>query len=590
MDSSPVPLTPPPGVVKTDSMRASEGRYIDTQAFRFTHGRGQKIGGWTQKTLTPTDGVPRGLHAWRNLGGSEFIAAGTYKKLYAIDRGFALHDITPLSTSGTLSANPLTTTNGSALVTVNHISNGQSLGNTVILAGATAVGGLTPNGTFTVDKIVDSNNYQITMGANATSSATGGGAAVTYQYEVAIGAQRGAYGLGWGVGPYGVKTFGTARAASTLFVEPRVWSVDHFGKILLASYNEGAIYSFDPDAVNWPRAAIIADAPTDVRAMFVTPERFVIALRVGMQIAWCVQGDFTTWTPTLTNTANIRTVTEGTKLVGGRPFYGNVSLIWSDSALYSHQYTGSSTIYDTRLIGRNCGLISPSAAVTVGAVAYWMSNQNFFMYNGVISAVPNAEDVRQYVFKTLDTTAGYECCAMYNAAYNEVWFFYVPVGSTEPGLYAAYSITDQCWFTGALTRVAGTYFTHGDTRPYWADNLGFLHLHEDGNDAAGLPLLASATVAPAGLGKQQVDVDGFEPDFFEQAGNVTVTLNAWDRIRKATDTPFDSQTLTIAPTDGFVDCRVAGRYLGMTIQSNTLGGYFRMGKPSASTSLSGSRR
>jgi hypothetical protein len=588
--TTPVSLNPPPGVVKTNSPRASEGRFIDAQAVRFNNGKAQKIGGWARQTATPVDGVPRGLHAWRNNVGTEFIAAGTYKKLYVIDRGFALHDITPIASSVTLT-NPFTTTNGSKTVNVLHAAHNQQVGNTVNYSGATAVGGLTLNGAFTVDRVVDSNNYQITAATAATSGATGGGT-VTAQYEVAIGAVRGAFGLGWGVGPYGGSTYGTPRTASIVFVEPRVWSVDHFGKILLASYNEGGLYSFDPDAINWPRAAIVSDAPTDIRAMFVTPERFVVALRAGMQIHWCVQGDFSTWTPTDTNTANIRGITEGNKLVGGRPLGGGVSLIWSDAALYGHQYTGSDQVFDTQLIGRNCGLISPNGAVVVGGTAYWMGSSNFFLYSGVVQPMPNVEDIRAFVFNTLDATAGYECAAMFNPAFNEVWFFYVAGGASEPGLYVAYSITDRCWTTGSLTRVSGTYFTHGDVRPYWADDQGYLYLHENGNDANGAPLSASLTLAPSGVGdgNYQVDVDGIEPDFFEQAGNITLTINAWDRIRSATDAPLDSETLTVAPTDGLIDCRVAGRYLGMTIQSNTLGGFFRMGKPAVYTAPSGARR
>jgi hypothetical protein len=71
--------------------------------------------------------------------------------------------------------------------------------------------------------------------------------------------------------------------------------------------------------------------------MFVTQERFVVALLIGMIVQWCSQGDYMTWTPSATNTANARTLTVGTKLVAGRVLGPFLSLIWSDAACYLMQ-------------------------------------------------------------------------------------------------------------------------------------------------------------------------------------------------------------------------------------------------------------
>lgn len=591
-----LPITPPAGVVKTNSPRAIEGRWSDTEKVRFVNGKPQKIGGWTKKTATPMSGAPRALHAWRDNNSAEYIGAGTFNKLYVIPRDFSLNDITPIETSGTLN-NPFDTTIGSSTVTTHHATHGRNVGDTVHYSGAVAVGGVTPNGEFVVTSAPTVNTYTFVAAQVATSTASGGGgASVAYQYEISIGTQYGAYGLGYGVSRYGLSTWGTARTvtATTVFIEPRIWSLDHFGQILLASYNVGSIYTWDPSAGSalTTRAAIIADAPTDVRAMFVTPERFVIALCEDMKIKWCTEGNYTIWTPAPDNTANIRGVTEGTKLVGGRTLGGGVSLIWSDAALYVHQFTGSDLIFDTRLSGKNCGLVSPSAAITVGSVAYWMGTSNFFLYNGAVQVVPNVEDIRAYLFDQLKTDAGYLCAAMYVPRFNEVWFFVVVQGGTEPSLYAIVNLNDFSWSVGMLNRAGGTYFTHGDTRPYWSDSAGYLYLQEDGHDADGAAMDAYCTLAPAGLdkGKHILDLEGIEPDFFEQSGDVELTVSTWDRIRKATDTPMDTQTDTVGEDDGLVDLRLAGRYAGMTVRSNTLGGYFRFGAPTVYAKPAGTRR
>jgi hypothetical protein len=188
---------------------------------------------------------------------------------------------------------------------------------------------------------------------------------VTYKYEIPVGTELGAFGYGWGVGGWGLGTWGSAHGSSTVSIEPRFWSLDHFGTLLLASYNGGTIYQFDPTAAQpWGRATVVSadpGLPTNVRAMFVTPERFILALCESMQVKWPSQGTIDVWTPAVGNTANIRTLTEGTKLVGGKVLSDFVSLVWTDAALYRFQYTGATYVYSSSMVAKDCGLISPNA-------------------------------------------------------------------------------------------------------------------------------------------------------------------------------------------------------------------------------------
>lgn len=581
----PFPIKPPPGIVKTDTPKALQGRWIDCDKIRFKNRKPIKIGGWESKLAQPLSGPPRGLHAWRDNNATEYIAAGTYKKAYVISVDFVSYDVTPYNDTGTLT-NPFWTTSGSKTVAVHDTAHGRAVGDAVHFSGATASGGITVNGEYVVDEVQTVDIFKITHSVAASSTVNGGGGSVDYSYEVNIGTIRGAYGLGYGVGGYGEGGFGVPRTASTLWSEPRIWSFDHFGQILLGSYNVGGIYYWDPSITNalTTRLAIIADAPTDVRAIFVTPERFVVALCENMKVKWCSQGDYTAWTPTPTNTANIRTVTEGTKLVGGVVLGDQISLFWSDTALYVHQYTGSSTVFDTRLVGKNCGLISPSARVSAAGMAFWMSHKTFFMYNGSVQQVPNVEEIRTYVFDALDPTAGYLCAAMYSPPFNEVWFFYVEQGSVEPGRYVILSLTDYSLAVGSLNRVAGAYFQHGDVRPYWCDENGQIFIHESGSDADGVAMDAYITLAPYALesGRTLMRVEGVEADIFEQSGEVSFSLSAWDRIRKASDTPTDVEDFTVSETgDPMLEFKVRARYVGMTVRSNTLGGHFEFGEPVA---------
>lgn len=84
------------------------------------------------------------------------------------------------SPSGSLGANPFTTTINSSLVNVLLANHGLNQGSTFFPAGAATVGGLNLNNAFPIVNVVDVNNFTIDVDSNAASTATGGGAAVTY--------------------------------------------------------------------------------------------------------------------------------------------------------------------------------------------------------------------------------------------------------------------------------------------------------------------------------------------------------------------------------------------------------------------------
>jgi hypothetical protein len=582
---TPYPIQPPPGVVLTESDRVVEGRWKAADKMRFVKGRPQKIGGWLKASEDQAVGTPRALHGWRDLESNQYIAQGTEFKLGVFDTQMELNDVTPIRFSGTLANNPFTTASGSSVISVAHTGHGLSAGDYSIIAGSADVGGISPNGSFTVETVTSANAYTYRLASGAASStATGGGSSATFSYEVSVGASVGTFGLGWGVGGWGLGTWGTAREGSTIYIEPRIWTFSDFGKLLIASYNGGSIYKFDPTVAQpWPRATLLSSdpaLPTDCRAVFVTPERFVVALRDDMQVSWSSQGDYATWTPALGNTANSRRLSQGTKLVNGKPLAPGMCVLWSDAALFRMQYVGGTNPYNTSMVAQNCGLIAPNACISVNGVAYWMGHDNFFMYaGGVVMPLPNVEDVREHVFKRLTVTYGYQCSAVYNPRYNEIWFFYTEEGEINPNRCLIYSINDQCFSPiYNVLRTCGTNLTQGDTRPYMASTDGYLYRHEIGNDADGEAMPWTIELAPYALdeGRYNIGLQSIVPDFFEQDGDVALSVEAWDRINDSAS--IDTDAVDIAAVDsGAVDLRITGRYLGMTFSGE--GGYARFGKP-----------
>lgn len=99
---------------------------------------------------------------------SDILAARTYEPL-----------------TGSLGANPFTTVNGSSSVNVHKVGHGVTQNSVATFSGATAVGGFTFTGSYSVGSIVDADNYTIAMADDgvASSSATGGGSAITYEID-----------------------------------------------------------------------------------------------------------------------------------------------------------------------------------------------------------------------------------------------------------------------------------------------------------------------------------------------------------------------------------------------------------------------
>jgi hypothetical protein len=133
-----------PGVNRENTRYTTEGGWYESDKVRFRQGTPEKIGGWQRFSSATFLGICRSLFNWVTLGGQNLIGVGTNLKFY-IERGGAYFDITPLRATATLT-NPFGTTSGLATVLVTDVDHGGITGDFVTFSGATAVGGLTLNG------------------------------------------------------------------------------------------------------------------------------------------------------------------------------------------------------------------------------------------------------------------------------------------------------------------------------------------------------------------------------------------------------------------------------------------------------------
>ena len=277
-----------PGIYREETQRGSANRWWDCNLVRFRFGLPEKLKGWTD--YLDSTGVAiavqppvRAEHDWSSLDNQQWLALASDSKLYLINNQ-RLYDITPLESEGTLT-DPFTTTSGSATVTVTDVEHGLDIGQIVIFSGATAVGGLTISGAYTVISTPSLDSYTITAASAASSSATGGGS-VTYQYEISPPPGT-SQQLGWGAGPYGQDDdpnylgsgWSTPRNAINLRQRTPVWSLDNWGEDLIASRIGGPTYIWQRSNGPDQRAVIIAAAPSASNWVIVSPEdRHLISL------------------------------------------------------------------------------------------------------------------------------------------------------------------------------------------------------------------------------------------------------------------------------------------------------------------------
>lgn len=182
------------GVESSDDRRSTTtNHYTDALGIRFVNGFPEKIGGWSGISFNNSNsinGKARSIYSYKLDGLTRYLI-GTNTRLYDL-LGSDLTNITPVKTGtvavanslatyyATLANNPITTVSGSSTITIADAAHKFRTGDTVTLSGSSAVNGI-PAGDINTDHFVRSvstNSYTVIVATAATSSGTGGGAAV----------------------------------------------------------------------------------------------------------------------------------------------------------------------------------------------------------------------------------------------------------------------------------------------------------------------------------------------------------------------------------------------------------------------------
>jgi hypothetical protein len=408
------------------------------------------------------------------------------------------------------------------------------------------------------------------------------------------------YGYGWGIGTWNTGTWNTPRSTSTVTLDGRNWSFDNFGEDLIATVHKGGTFRWDTSAGLTTRATVISQAPTTSRFNLVSmPDRHVFLFgtettigdattRDDLFLRFSSQEDFTTWTPTATNTSGSFRIQDGSKIVAAVRSR-NAVLVWTDNSLHALQFVGAPFTFSLVELGANCGAVGVHSAVDINGVAYWMSQNSFYLYDGTVKKLPCS--VQDYVFEDFSIANYPETYAGINSEFNEITWFYPSAASTQIDRAVTYNYLEKSWHTSNLDRTTwsdyGVYQQPYATK-YFPNNtattptvIGLtagattFYEHEVGFDDDGTAMTAFITSGDFDIqdGQQMLSISRGIPDFKDQVGDATIKLGL-KSFPSQTSTDI-SRTITTNTTK--FDLRGRGRQANVDIRSTDVGANWRYG-------------
>ena len=425
--------------------------------------------------------------------------------------------------------------------------------------------------------------------------------------------------------------FGEAVTASAVTLEPGLWSLNTFGEVLVATILNGKTFTWNAGVADPTsnRASTTTSGfpttnnPTATRTTLISPTtrhliHFGTEVTIGspatqddMFIRFSADESINEFTVQQTNTAGSQRLQDGTRIMGALVAKENI-LVWTDNALYTMKFVGAPFTFGFEQVGTNCGLIGQNAAIEIDGVAYWMSNNGFFSFDGTVNSLPCS--VEDFVYDDIDTTKGQQIAAGINNLFTEVTWWYPTSGATFNNRSVVYNYGAKAppgelgnWYTNTNSNSIRTtwidsliypkpYATAYDssangTFPAIVGQTGLgesvLFEHEIGTDQinpnGSTTTLTSfvqsynfALQTDQGIGEYFLAMRRFLPNFKVLTGNNQVTISISDYPSEdAVATTLSPFTITSATTK--VDTRARGRYANIKIENTGSGESWRFG-------------
>lgn len=599
-----------PGVNRDQTNYAGEGGFYECDKIRFRSGFPQKIGGWLRYGLFTLIGTCRQMYNYISTNSDNIMGLGTDQKLY-LEVGANLVDITPIRATFTSpdTDNCFDTTNGSRTVNVNINGHGASAGAFVTFSGVVGpIGGVPQaefNAEFEIQTIVDADNFTIQVTTAATSTVTGGGGtAITAAFQINIGGQSVTYGYGWGAGTWGRLGWGEG-ALTPVAIEQRDWWMDNFDNDLVANIRNGPIYIWEYNGAFNTRAVLLSSltgaegVPVQAMQILVSQnDKHLLAFGAvpygsssvndfdPLLIRWASQDEPTKWNPSPTNSAGFARVSRGSRIVRALPTRQE-TLVFTDSHLYSLQFTGTTDVFSLQEMADNISIMSPRACITANNVTYWMGTDKFYAYSGRVETLPCT--LRNHVFQNFNYDQADQVICGTNEGWHEIWWFYPTAASNANDAYVIYNYLERIWYYGTIARTA---WLDSPLREYpQAVGGNYVYNHEQGTNDNILPMTSyiQTNDFDIGDGDRLLLIKRIIPDIDFNGSTAASPLvymtmkprNFPGSNYSSSNNPSVTRSTTV-PVEQYTEqifIRARARQMGFKIQSEDLDVQWQLGTP-----------
>jgi len=599
-----------PGVNRDQTNYAGEGGFYECDKIRFRSSFPQKIGGWLRYGLFTLAGICRQMYNYITTESDNIMGLGTNEKLY-LESGGNLIDITPIRATFVSPAtnNCFDTTNLSRIVNVNIVNHGATAGSYVTFSGVVGpIGGIPQvqfNAEFQIQTVVDLDNFTIQTTTAATSTTTnGGGTGITAVFQINIGNPYIAYGYGWGAGAWGRLTWGEG-ALTPVVDQQRDWFMDNFDNDLIANIRNGPIYIWEYTGAFNTRAVLLssltgaASVPVEAMQILVSQnDKHLLAFGCvpygssssgdfdPLLIRWANQDDPVNWAPSPTNTAGFIRVSRGSRIIRALPTRQE-TLVFTDSHLYSFQFTGTTDVFSLQELADNISIMSPRSCITANNVTYWMGTEKFYAYSGRVETLPCT--LRNHVFTNFNFNQAAQVVCGTNEGWHEIWWFYPSQNSGVNDSYVIYNYMEHIWYYGSISRTA---WLDTPLRQYpQAVSGNYVYNHEQGTNNDTLPMTSyiQTNDFDIGDGDNLLLIKRIIPDINFEGSTATSPLvymtmkprNFPGSNYNTSNNPSVTRSTTV-PVEQYTDqifIRARARQMGFKIQSEDLNVQWQLGTP-----------
>lgn len=590
------------GIDRNMTTYQAKGKWIDSDKIRFKAGNLEKLGGWQKLATGMTNfrGVAREAIDWSSLNGDKFYALGTNLGLFLYNGG-QFYDITPVRNVET-ETSAFNTTNGSSTVKVSDAGHGGLSGDYVEFVGGVSVAGMTlelSNGTYVITS-ANTNTFTIeaSAAANATRTKDGGAGAKTINLLLNSGKADNTPTTGYGSGTYGSGVYGTGTTGS-LISNLRLWSLDTWGEDLMALPRGGKVYRWDKSDGLGVRSSIAStNIPTQSNFMLISEESrsmmlFGTSAFSGdfdpLLVRWSQFEDYTQWSPTVTNAAGSLRINSGSYIVGAVKSKKEI-IVFTDEGAHTMVFQNAPFYYGQERLGTACGLIGQNAVIDVNGIVYWMGRKAFFKYDGSVNRLPST--LEKSIFDpdsiySINYNQKEKIYAGVNSEFDEIWWFYPTINSTENNRYIVYNYLFGTWYDGNLDRTTWLDSTLFDN-PLATSTSAVAYTHEiSPHDADGQNLPASiksgyldlstyvAEIGERETGTNMVFIDRIIPDTKSLTNNY---MKLYVNLKKfPSDTATRKGPYRIGSTTKKISLRARARQMSFDVEVSGVGSDFQLG-------------